>query len=67
MKKKIVSMLMVTALVASLTAGCGSSAGDGEKADAKKEKKDVSELIIGEMEYSVVEDGGWAQSSMKVL
>lgn len=62
MKKKIVSMLMVTALVASLTAGCGSSAGDGEKADAKKEKKDVSELIIGEMEYSVVEDGGWAQS-----
>lgn len=62
MKKKIVSMLMVTALVASLTAGCGSSAGDGEKADAKKEKKDVSKLIIGEMEYSVVEDGGWAQS-----
>lgn len=62
MKKKIVSMLMVTALVASLTAGCGSSSGDGEKADAKKEKKDVSELIIGEMEYSVVEDGGWAQS-----
>lgn len=35
---------------------------DGEKADAKKEKKDVSELVIGEMEYSVVEDGGWAQS-----
>ena len=62
MKKKIVSMLMVTALVASLTAGCGSSSGDGEKADAKKEKKDVSELVIGEMEYSVVEDGGWAQS-----
>ena len=62
MKKKIVSMLMVTALVASLTAGCGSSSGDSEKADAKKEKKDVSELIIGEMEYSVVEDGGWAQS-----
>ena len=42
MKKKIVSMLMVTALVASLTAGCGSSSGDGEKADAKKRKMYLS-------------------------
>lgn len=64
MKKKVVSILMVTALVASLTAGCGSSSdsGDDKKSDAKSDKKDVSELVIGEMEYSVIDDGGWAQS-----
>lgn len=26
------------------------------------ETKDVSELVIGELQYSVVEDGGWAQA-----
>ena len=52
MKKKLLSLLMVTALTASLVAGCGSN-GDS---------KDVSELVIGEIEYSVIDDGGWAQS-----
>ena len=26
------------------------------------ETKDVSELVIGEIQYSVMEDGGWAQA-----
>lgn len=57
MKKRLISIFMVTVLIASLMAGCDSNLGD-----TKREKKDVSDLVIGEMEYSVVEDGGWAQS-----
>ena len=63
MKKKLLSLLMVTALTASLVAGCGSNGDSKDKSSSSdRETKDVSELVIGEIEYSVIDDGGWAQS-----
>ena len=63
MKKKLLSLLMVTALTASLVAGCGSNGDSKDKSSGSdRETKDVSELVIGETEYSVIDDGGWAQS-----
>ena len=63
MKKKLLSLLMVTALTASLVAGCGSNGDSKDKSSGSdRETKDVSELVIGEIEYSVIDDGGWAQS-----
>ena len=63
MKKKLFSLLMVTALTASLVAGCGSNGDSKDKSSGSdRETKDVSELVIGEIEYSVIDDGGWAQS-----
>ena len=54
---------MVTALTASLVAGCGSNGDSKDKSSGSdRETKDVSELVIGEIEYSVIDDGGWAQS-----
>lgn len=75
MKKKLLSLGMAAALTMSMLVGCGStestsgssaaestseSVSDGSA--ASKETKDVSELVIGEIEYSVVNDGGWAQA-----
>ena len=66
MKKKLLSLLMVTALTASLVAGCGSNGDSKDKSSGSdRETKDVSELVIGEIEYSVIDDGGWAQSDRK--
>ena len=63
MKKKLLSLFMVTALTASLVAGCGSNGDSKDKSSGSdRETKDVSELVIGEIEYSVIDDGGWAQS-----
>lgn len=55
MKNKFVNVLMTSALAAGLTVGCVAGV-------SAEETKDVSDLIIGEIEYSVVDDGGWAQS-----
>ncbi len=49
MKKKVVSLLLVTTMVASLAAGCGdsSSSGDGtEKTGKKVETVDDERVII---------------------
>ena len=63
MKKKLASILLVTTLTISLLAGCGGSESSSDsKSSGSGETKDVSELVIGEIEYSVVNDGGWAQS-----
>ena len=63
MKKKLASILLVTTLTISLLAGCGgSNSSSDSKSSGSGETKDVSELVIGEIEYSVVNDGGWAQS-----
>lgn len=66
MKKKTLSLLLAVSMVAALLAGCGSDKGESaDKEDTKAESgetKDVSELIIGEIQYSVVEDGGWGQA-----
>ena len=63
MKKKLASILLVTTLTISLLAGCGGSKSSSDsKSSGSGETKDVSELVIGEIEYSVVNDGGWAQS-----
>ncbi|MGI6093991.1 MAG: BMP family ABC transporter substrate-binding protein [Lachnospiraceae bacterium] len=73
MKKKWLSILLAAAMTTAMLAGCGSGdteesseetaeeAEDSEEA-AEGEKKDVSDLVIGELHYSVVEDGGWAQA-----
>lgn len=60
MKKKLLSVLVTTAMAAALLAGCGGSS-ESESSDASGETKDVKDLVIGEIHYSVVEDGGWAQ------
>ncbi|MDO4473834.1 MAG: BMP family ABC transporter substrate-binding protein [Eubacteriales bacterium] len=60
MKKKLLSVLVTTAMAAALLAGCGGSS-ESESSEASGETKDVKDLVIGEIHYSVVEDGGWAQ------
>lgn len=51
MKKRNLGLVMAAAAMATMCFG-GTSAG----------AKDVSELVIGELQYSVVEDGGWGQA-----
>ncbi|MDO4939070.1 MAG: BMP family ABC transporter substrate-binding protein [Lachnospiraceae bacterium] len=71
MKKKILSLLLAAVMAVSLAACGGSSAATqakeepaaAEAADSTAaEKKDVKDLVIAEVHYSVVEDGGWAQA-----
>ncbi|MDD3339223.1 MAG: BMP family ABC transporter substrate-binding protein [Lachnospiraceae bacterium] len=72
MKKKVISVLVAATMVVSLFTACGSTSKDSAAADktktedtaeaSDKEAKDVSDLVIGEIEYAVVEDGGWAQA-----
>ena len=58
--KKLLSLLLVGVMVFSLVA-CGTKE-NNDDAGNEKDTKEVSELIIGELHYSVVEDGGWAQA-----
>ena len=58
--KKLLSLLLVGVMVFSLVA-CGTKENNDETGK-EKGTKEVSELIIGELHYSVVEDGGWAQA-----
>lgn len=54
MKRKTLGLVLTASTLMSLTMG-------GFSAQAS-ESKDVSDLVIGEIQYSVVEDGGWAQA-----
>ncbi|WP_373214955.1 BMP family ABC transporter substrate-binding protein [Ruminococcus sp. 5_1_39BFAA] len=54
MKKRNIGLVLAAAAMTTLCVG-------GVNVNA--EAKDVSELVIGELHYSVVEDGGWAQAS----
>ena len=63
MKRKLISLLLVAIMVMSLAVGCSAPAGGNKpEGGAERETKAVSELIIAEMHYSVVNDGGWAQA-----
>ena len=65
--KKIISLILAALLVLSLVA-CGSTNTDTPATDASnpteeaKTGKDISEMKVAELHYSVVEDGGWAQA-----
>lgn len=61
MKKKLLSLLLAATMVVLCVTGCGGNKTTETDGDAK-DTKDVTELIIGEMHYSVVEDGGWGQA-----
>ena len=64
MKRKLVSVLLMAIMVMSLAVGCGStdtSKDNNENKDTATTKA-VEDLVIAEMHYSVVEDGGWAQA-----
>ena len=68
MKNKLISAVLAALLVLSLTA-CGAAEPAATEApateaaaEAAKTGKDVSDLVIAEIHYSVVEDGGWAQA-----
>ena len=72
MRKKLVSVLLAAVMTTALLAGCGSggsksvngseaATGEAKTEAAAGEKKEVKDLIIGEIQYSVVEDGGWGQ------
>lgn len=54
MKKKALSLVLAASAVMSLCFGA--------TAVSAEETMDVSDLVIGELQYSVVEDGGWAQA-----
>ncbi len=60
MKKRVLSVLLVAAMALTMMVGCGAK--DNGDTDKKAETKDVKDLVIGELHYSVVEDGGWAQA-----
>lgn len=60
MKKRILSVLLAATMVLTCMTGCGSN--ESEETGKGAEKKAVEDLIIGEMHYSVVEDGGWGQA-----
>ena len=53
MKKKALSVVLTVSTLMAM--GVSTTA-------VQAEAKDVSELIVGELHYSVVEDGGWAQA-----
>lgn len=65
MKKKLLSLLLAATMVVLAVTGCGGAGNtdtdEGANNDAKN-TKEVSELIVGELHYSVVEDGGWGQA-----
>lgn len=54
MKKKTLGLVLAASAVATMCFG--------GTAVFAEESKDVSDLVIGELHYSVVEDGGWAQA-----
>lgn len=54
MKKRNIGLVLAASVMTTICLG-------GVSVHA--EAKDVSELVIGELHYSVVEDGGWAQAS----
>ncbi len=60
MKKRVLSVLLVAAMALTMMVGCGEKKGDDT--EKKAETKDVTELVVAELHYSVVEDGGWAQA-----
>ena len=60
MKRKLVSVLLMAVMVMSLAVGCGDTSKEENKEAGTTNA--VEDLIIGEMHYSVVEDGGWAQA-----
>lgn len=68
MKNRLISAVLAAVLVLSLAA-CSSApaateapAAETAAAGASKTAKDVKDLRIAEVHYSVVEDGGWAQA-----
>lgn len=62
MKRKLLSVLLVAVMTMSLAAGCGTSESNDDSKGKEDTTKKVEDLVIGEMHYSVVEDGGWAQA-----
>ena len=60
MKRKLLSLVLVAIMALSLVA-CGSTE-DNNGSETSNETKAVTDLVIGELHYSVVEDGGWAQA-----
>lgn len=59
MTKKVLSVLLIAAMTLTMMVGCGAKNNDTDK---QAGTKDVKDLVIGELHYSVVEDGGWAQA-----
>lgn len=62
--KKLLSIILAASLTLSLAA-CAQSAAPAPAAEtqaAAAETKKPSDLVIAEVHYSVVEDGGWAQA-----
>lgn len=55
MKKKTLGLILAASSIMTMVLGSTS-------VQASAEPKDVKDLIIGELHYSVVEDGGWAQA-----
>ena len=68
MKKKLLSLLMVTALTASLVAGCGSNGDSKDKSSGSdRETKDVSELVSGRSNIPLLMMAAGLSLCMKVL
>ncbi len=60
MKKRVLSVLLVAVMALTMMVGCSNT--DDKNTGNGREAKDVKDLVIGELHYSVVEDGGWAQA-----
>lgn len=60
--KKLISVLLMVAMVATFLAGC-SNGSNKEASGAAKTKLDYSNIKIGEITSLVVNDGGWCQAT----
>lgn len=72
MKKKMISILMAAAMTMSMLAGCGSSDGSGssdpsQQEESSEESSDFSDIMIGAIVNTTVDDGGWIQSQYESL
>lgn len=66
MKKRLISMLLMLAMAATLLTGCSGGSSTQTKGEAGK-KLDYSNVKIGEITSLVVNDGGWCQATHESL
>lgn len=74
MKKRLMGFVLAAVVAMAALCGCNAQSGSEEKTEAETtaadttaaekeaDQKSVSDIVVAELHYSVVEDGGWAQA-----